>query len=365
MGRSGGGRSGGGGFGGGFGSGGSRGGFSGGGRSGGRSFGGMFGGRAGRSMGGPGPVPPRRTYSSGGSFLPFLMGMGLGRSMSSRRAPAASPGPVAGGPVGGAPVRTGGCMGGCGSLLAIVVVLAVVGALFTALTPSCGSGSVSSSIAASTVEREALPADAVNKTGYFTDADGDWVHDTARLERGLQEFYDATGVQPYVYILPNGFSTSVSELGYLAEDLYSRLFSDDAHFLLVFCDDGYGSFNCGYYVGSQAKTIMDDEAIGILSDYLDRYYQDTSLTEEDIFSRAFADTAERIMSVTPSPVVPVAICIAVVVVAVVAFALYKKRTEARRAEQEHLEEVLNTPLETFGESELDDLEKKYEAKDGE
>ena len=127
----------------------------------------------------------------------------------------------------------------------------------------------------------------------------------------------------------------------------------------MFCDDGQGSFACGYTVGSQAKTVMDDEAVGILQDYLDRYYQDLSLSEEEIFARAFADTGERIMSVTPSPVGPVVVCVAVVAVAAIVFAIVRRRAAERQREREHLEEVLNTPLESFGDTDLDDLERKY------
>ena len=90
-------------------------------------------------------------------------------------------------------------------------------------------------------------------------------------------------MQPYVYILPNGESTSVSDLKSRAEALYPQLFSDEGHFLLVFCDDGRGGYNCGYTVGSQAKTVMDDEAVSILADYLDRYYNDSSVSEEESF----------------------------------------------------------------------------------
>lgn len=110
-------------------------------------------------------------------------------------------------------------------------------------------------------------------------------------------------MQPYLYILPNGATTSTQDLSRQAEKLYDQLFTDEGHFLLVFCDDGYGSFHCGYTVGSQAKTVMDDEAVGILADYLDRYYSDYSLSEEEIFSKTFSSTATRIMTVTQSPVV--------------------------------------------------------------
>ena len=168
-----------------------------------------------------------------------------------------------------------------------------------------------------------------------------------------------TGVQPYVYILPNGTSTSESELAARAEELYDELFTDEAHFLLVFCDDGQGSYTCGYAVGSAAKTIMDDEAIGILADYLDRNYQDLSLSEEEIFADTFAQTAERIMHVTTSPVVYIAGAAAVVAIVALVIYLVRRRSQERAAERAHVEEMLNTPLETFGDQKLDDLEEKY------
>lgn len=354
MGRSGGG---GGGHSGGFGGGGRfSGGFSGGGghgRSGG--FGGGFG------HGGGSPFRPRRPLGGGGSFWPFLVGMSVGRSTARRSSSDSVPPGGNPGPNGSAGCGTSGCASVIVGVVLLMVLFALIGGVQSCSVSSC-SATASFDIPASTVEREPLPAGAVTETGWYTDADGGWVRDASELEEGLKDFYEATGVQPYVYILPNGSVTSVSELTSMSDELYGELFSDEAHFLLVFCDDGYGSFNCGYTVGSQAKTIMDEEALGILADYIDRYYQDRSLSEEQIFSRAFADTAKRIMSVTTSPVVPLAICGAVVVVAVVVVVVVRQRAAARKREQEHLEEMLNTPLETFGERELDDLEEKYSKK---
>lgn len=293
---------------------------------------------------------PRAHYGGGGggSFWPFMAGFGLGRSSGG-----------GGGPVPGGGRGNAGCGAGCGSILATIVILAFISALFTTIG-SCSSTSLSTDIAASTVAREPLPAGAAETSStHFIDEDGSWIRDTATFERGMDTFYEETGVEPFVYILPNGSSTSTYELGQIAQQAYDQLFSDEAHFLLVFCDDGVGSFNCGYAVGSQAKTVMDDEAIGILADYLDRYYQDMSLSEEEIFSEAFADTGTRIMSKTTSPVVYVAICTAVVIVAVLIFTGVKKYRESKEREAKKMEEVLNTPLETFGDAHLDDLEKKY------
>ena len=147
---------------------------------------------------------------------------------------------------------------------------------------------------ASAEQWSAAPAVATAETGYYTDVDYEWIHNPGLLEQGLRYFDQMTGIKPYVYILPNGTTTSTSDLQSCAERLYGELFTDDRHFILVFCDDGEGGYNCGYAVGSQAKTIMDSETISILGDFLEHCYSDLSLSEEEIFSYAFAKTAEHI-----------------------------------------------------------------------
>ena len=237
-------------------------------------------------------------------------------------------------------------------LAAVLLVLLLVVAL--------GGGSCSSAnVPASTVERTALPAGSVNETGYFTDEDGDWIHDPAKLERGLRHFYEETGVQPYVYILPNGSVRSYQELQSIAQEKYDELFTDQAHFVLVFCDDGNGRFNAAYWAGAMTGSVLDDEAINIFKAYLSQNYDDMSLSEEEIFSDAFADTADRIMTVTPSPLPIIAVCAAVIIVAVVVFLIVRNRRLAKQREAERMQEILNTPLESLADAELADLEKKY------
>ncbi|WP_218971929.1 hypothetical protein [Raoultibacter phocaeensis] len=358
MGRSGGGRSGGGGF-----SGGGRsfGGFSGGGR----SSGGFSGGRS--SGGGRSGSPFGGGFSSGGRSGGSPFGGGGGHFPVFIPMPRFSGGGSGGGPTGGMPPSGGGpapgssgSSSGCGCrtiaiIFAVLLVIGMVGALFT----QC-SGSGAAGAPASTVEREALPSSAVDETGYYTDNDGDWIRNASVLEKGMKAFFKETGVQPYLYIEKNGSVTSVQKLTEQAEALYDELFTDEAHFLLVFCDDGNGGFNAGYAVGSQAKTIMDDEAVGILADYLDRYYNDYSLSEEEIFSKAFEDTGKRIMTVTKSPLVPIAVCLAVIIVAGIVFAIVKNRSKQKELERQHTEQILTTPLEKFGDQEVENLAKKYE-----
>ncbi len=374
MGRSGGGGgfSGGGGFGGGFGSsgGGFGGGFSGGsGHGGGRSAGSGFGGP---SFGGGYHGGYHGGFGGGSFWGGFLGGLvGSSRSGGSGGSGGGIPPQMPGGPQqpgpGGSGSGGGGRQpnapqgkssnGGCGTLFIIIAAFFLVALLFGVL----GGGSCSSAdVPASTVERTALPAGSVNETGYFTDEDGDWIHDPSELERGLKHFYEETGIQPYVYILPNGAVTSYQGLADIAQQKYDELFSDQAHFLLVFCDDGNGRFNAAFWAGAQTGSVLDDEALQIFKAYLSQNYDDMSLSEEEIFSNAFADTADRIMSVTPSPVIPLAVCAAVVAVALVVFIIVRNRQAAKRREAERMQQILSTPLEQFADSELADLEKKYE-----
>ena len=234
-------------------------------------------------------------------------------------------------------------------------------ALALLLFATLGGGCSSDDVTRSSIEREPLPQGAALVTPYYTDADGDWIHTPRALEDGMRRFYDETGVWPYLYILPNGTSTSTEELAQYADQLYEELFSDDAHFILVFCDDGNGSFNAGYAVGSQAKTVMDAEAVSVLADYLDRYYRNQGLSEEQLFSKAFADTGARIMTVTKSPLVPLAICAAVVIVAIVIALLVKRQRDQRERESRRMEQILNAPLEKFGDRETENLARKYES----
>jgi len=214
-------------------------------------------------------------------------------------------------------------------------------------------------ISRSTYAREKLPASAVETTNYYTDTAG-WISVAHKLEEGLKAFYKTTGVQPYVYIMQGNASPTVKELSQRAEQLYDALFNDEGHFLLVFYDnEEVQNYTCGYTVGSEAKTVMDDEAIGILGDYLDRYYP-TNRTEEEFFSDAFEKTGERIMTRTTSPLVPVAVCCVAMAAVIAVYLILKHRREQKQREEQQLQEILQTPLETFGDSEAEELAKKYE-----
>ena len=349
------GRSGGGGGGGG---GGFSGGFSGGGRSSGGFSGGFGGGRSGGGGFGGGP---------GGGFGGGRGGGGRGFGGFGGPVIVNAPRYYGGGPGGTRPGpggRRNGCGTGCGTMVIILVVFFVIIGIFSSL-----SGGVSSaSITKSTETRTALPSGSVTETAYYTDEPG-WITNKSELLSGMKKFYQETGVQPYIYIASsvNGTSSpTTAQISSYSDSLYSELFTDEAHFLVVFCDNGNEGYTVGYTIGSQAKTILDDEAISIFHDYLDRYFNTSSdsMTDEEFFSRTFGDTADRIMTVTKSPW-PTVVLVLVIAAAVIALVviLYKwqgKVREAKEREEKRTQEILNTPLEKFGDKDVEDLAHKYE-----
>lgn len=330
---------------GGGGGGGRSGGFSGGGRSSGSFSGGFGSGRSGRSSG----SRPSGGRSPGGPVF-----------HSPRTVFVHSPRYYGAPPPGGPPPRRR--RSGCGvTLAAFVIVVVFVTVIFALLSFGGDSG-----VAKSTVAREPLPSGAVTETDYYTDEPG-WISNKSALTSGMKAFYKQTGVQPYLYIAQTVDGTaypSSQAMESRAQTLYDDLFTDEAHFLLVFCDNGNDGYTCGYSVGAQAKTVMDDEAVGILADYLDRYYFSDNMSDEEFFSTTFEKTADRIMSVTRSPwptvLIVVVVAAAVIVVIVLLYKWWKRAKEQKNREAKQTQDILNTPLEKFGDLEAEELAKKYE-----
>lgn len=240
-------------------------------------------------------------------------------------------------------------------LIAIIMLMCLIGGLV---------GTMSDHAPSSTV-REKLPASAVQVTDYYEDRDGTWILHPDVMERGMRDFFNRTGVQPYVIIEPNGMTTSQDTLTNIAESSYDELFSDEGHFLLVFCDDNQGSFNCGYAVGTEAGRVMDSEAVDILADELRYSYRDAD-TDEEVFSTAFKETGKRIMAAAEGQEQNMIIfgVIGVVFVTgvgvVICVILWRKHKQAELDRAKRVDEVLNTPIEELGRDTADNLADKYE-----
>lgn len=318
--------------------------------SGGRSGGVFSGGRSGGSMG---------SGSGGGFFGGSAGGPLFGGSSGSNRSP------FSGGSMGSG--GGGGSRGlGCSSLIAVLIIVSIIIAVIFASSSGSVSNSSggSSEITKSTVVRKALPPGSVNETKYYTDELG-WIGNETQLLAGLKQFYQKTGIQPYLYItdtVNNSHSPTASSLDGFANNLYNELFTDEAHLLLVFFEYNK-SYMDRYVCGTQAKTVIDGEAADILLDYIDRYYYDNSLSEETFFSKSFADSADRIMTVTRSPWIIVFIIMGGVVLVIILFIWWGHSKKQKNLEIKQTEEMLKTPLQTFGDTEAEELTKKYEDDD--
>ncbi len=321
---------------------------------GGSSFGGGRGGGGGSIFGGgsrggssgnsyqPSSYNQPRSGSFGGSFLGGYMGSKLGR----------------GGSGGGGGDMQPNNRSGCGIAILVVICIIILFIVIAAMVNAGGGGDITKS----TVAREALKPGMVNETGYFTDELG-WIRNKTELESGLKYFYQKTGVQPYVYITDtvNGshYPTETSLESY-ANKLYDKLFTDEAHLLFVFFEYEPSQYMYCGVGGAQTKTIIDKEAQDILLDYVDKYYYDKGLSEEEFFSKAFSDTADRIMTVTKSPWIPVLIVAGAVILIMILFLWWRKAKVQKNIEAKQTEEMLSKPLDTFGDIEAEKLTEKYD-----
>jgi hypothetical protein len=148
----------------------------------------------------------------------------------------------------------------------------------------------------SSVTREKLKTSGSFDNSCIIDELG-WFDDVKSAEKNLKTFYDKTGVQPYVLLKEYDSSLiddySLDEYSY---DYYVDNIVNEDSFLFVYIDGANGDFgNYMYVVGDNAATVMDDTAINIFFDYIDEYWDDGSISTDDMFVNAFNNTATRIM----------------------------------------------------------------------
>ena len=266
-----------------------------------------------------------------------------------------------------------GCLYSFLLIVIIITLMAVVfGGLWSALYGEQNPNS-QSDITYSTTKREPLPSDAVTvKNGYYTDELG-WITSKSKLESGMKSFYEATGVMPYLYLTDRVDGEIVpkkNDFMNFADAKYDELFTasngqiDEAHLLVIFHEYYDGEYTVYWLAGKQAQAVIDDEAGEILMDYFDRYYYDSAKDNSEYFAAVFKEAGASIMKITrPAWYYPTIISgILLIVLAVIA--IFALRAKAKKEQDKRDQEILNTPLETFGDNETtvkaEDLAKKYE-----
>ncbi|MCR5273697.1 MAG: hypothetical protein K6E13_12065 [Lachnospiraceae bacterium] len=322
--------------------GGGGGGRSGGGHSMGRSSGGH---RVGGSSGGSRPGAGSYGRSSGGRRGPVTYGRGRA---------------VAGGS--GLGYGAGGGLGcGCGTLVLICFMVA-----FVAIAVAAFSGNGSGSSYTSTVVREKLTNVPSFDSNCVVDELG-WFDSTSATASGLKNFYDQTGVQPYLVFLDydSSYSDDASREAY-ANEYYEENISSENVFLYIYFAEQDSDNDMGYmcYVaGNQADTVMDSEAVNIFWNYIDDYWY-SDLSMDDMIVTVFDRTAENIMAGaveaknTGYMKYAILIIVLVIILAVVIYYIIKEKNRRAKEKAKETETILNTPLRHVGD-EGDDLIDKY------
>lgn len=206
----------------------------------------------------------------------------------------------------------------------------------------------------------------VNWNGYYSDPDGLLYDDEIKpLEDGLEHFYKTTGVCAYVYFVEE-LDENTDGIEYVSA-LYDELFNDEGHILLLYDYMNAYMYDAeGYAIG----TIIDSEALDMIYDYIEAEWAEDSENLGAIFGDGCAKAADRMMYKEKTfaqkymaIIIVIIVAIALVIVTCVLFKWWKARTAQKNKEQEDLERTLNTPLESFGSTDMEDLRKKYDDQD--
>ena len=223
--------------------------------------------------------------------------------------------------------------GGGGSAISFIIAIIAIVAMVWSMMPK---------VTSSTVKREKLdPSQCITSETWYID-DAGWIYDDATLVKGLESFYKATGVQPLL-VLPADMEMSKSEVETYLTDLYDKMYDDYGHLIWMYLDHGNGVYEQYYYVGNAAKSVIDNEALHIIKDYID-VNATTDKSDEEFFADSFESAGERIMKKTiPTVVIIGGMFTVIAVVGIVAFAVVR-RSKHKKEEAEAAEKILNSDL---------------------
>ena len=239
----------------------------------------------------------------------------------------------------------------------------IVGAIAVLLVMAMVAGilGVAASNPVSTVNREKLELGIGFNNNCIID-ELNWFDNPANAASRLQNFFEKTGVQPYIVLkdYDASLTTDAAKQKY-AENWYSENIKNDATFLYMYfaeadVDNEVGAM--AYVNGIEIGPVMDAEAVNIFWDYLySMWYSDMST--DDLFVATFDKTANRIMdkSTTGADIGKFAVIFAgIAVVMGLALAIMCVKRKHEREEAEETARILSTPLSG---SSIDDLADKY------
>lgn len=236
-------------------------------------------------------------------------------------------------------------------------VMLVILFVFIAMMTTSSKPSVKSTIQRDKIDNSNryVTSNIIDELGYFDS-----------LKEGstqMKEFFDETGIQPYVYIKDyDPQLTTNSEKEAWASNWYDTEIADEYGFAFVYfanadehsniaASDKSVGYMC-YVAGVATGTVMDDEAVNIFWSYIDKYWV-SDLSMEDMVGQVFSGTADSIMKVSKTTGQMLMIVVIVTLVAVALFEVYmiiKKQAASKKEQAEMTEKILNSPIEKFGDS---------------
>lgn len=254
--------------------------------------------------------------------------------------------------------------GSFNTVISLIIFIVVLVAAFGGF-PSSNSSSTKS-VPKSTQNRERLESGVGYDNNCIIDNIG-WFDNVTKTEKSIKQFYDKTGVQPYIVLnaYDSTLLTDTAKEEY-AKKWYDEHIKNESTFLYMYFAEPDTDNDVGYmaYVnGKQVSSVMDSEAIEIFWAYVDKYWY-SDMSTDDMFTTIFTKTADRIMtkSTTAADVGNNAVkVIGVIVVFAGIIIVMVVRRKHKAEEAKETEKILNTPLD--GDSEADDLLKKYKKGD--
>lgn len=256
-----------------------------------------------------------------------------------------------------APYRSRGCFSAIVTGFVLFFVLLVFVGLFT------GTGEPQN-----TKDREKVNTGVAFQNDCIVDELG-WFDNIPQTERKLQNFYNETGIQPYIVLhdYDPSLTTDEDKEAY-ANEYYEENIDNEGTFLFMYFAEQDVDNDVGYmcYVnGKQISSVMDAEAIDIFWNYVDNnWYSDMST--DDMFVSIFDSTAKTIMtkSTTMADVgVKVGTVVVIIVAAGAIIVIMKIRRKHEKEKAEETERILNTPISGLDDkSSSDPLVDKYTQK---
>ncbi|MCD7834331.1 MAG: hypothetical protein LUH00_10160 [Lachnospiraceae bacterium] len=152
-------------------------------------------------------------------------------------------------------------------------------------------------VPSSSTSREKIDTDLIFDSNCILDELG-WFEDADAAGESLEDFFDATGVQPYIYFKDYDESlTTDSEKEEYAQQWYEDNIDNEGTFLFIYFveedtdnDVGYMYYVCGYDI----EDVMDEEACELFWDYVDEYWY-SDLSTDDMVTEIFNSLADAIM----------------------------------------------------------------------